>query len=239
MLTVKPCNLSLSNASILIELVLPQNVLSLRQTAQLAAIRTYFGANIERIQRELVPFISNTLGSSVKRVQLSNERQLSVKTRRTKNSRISGRLLDYLVTTYSKKTFCVYNDDGRDVRTMYRAALSAAGGRCNFDPFSRKAYGVEVRVAWQEPLGGVNEVISTVAQLNFIRWYFISGVSVYVTNHHQAIAEDMTLTYRRVNKEKHEFAAAGVKRKRQPLIGNEDDYGVLLYEGTTTVKLLS
>ena len=238
-----------------------------RQQTQFDEISSYFRRDPTRITTQLLPFINNALGDILnensphpvgnshieqpdEHLVGDSQREQSGEhladyecppsSRPTKGNKVSGRLLDYLMTSYSKKNFCVYASDGRDVRTKYEAALNSAGGRCNFDPFNRKAYGLQVELRYTaEGSTAEHQIMSTVAQLNFVRWYFISGVYRYVAKNHRAIATDMTYTYRRINEEKRQLVFAGVKRKRQPLVGSDDVYSVLLYEGPTTVELLN
>jgi hypothetical protein len=121
---------------------------------------------------------------------------------------VSGRMCDYLMTTYSRKYSCPVQ--GSDVRQLYDMALREARGRRFFDPFNRTVSGFPVTFQSRT---------STVAQMNFVRWYFSNGINDFIALHRQRIATDMRSTYRRINQEKKQICLVGGKRKRQALVG--------------------
>lgn len=107
-------------------------------------------------------------------------------------TRVSLRVLDWLVTNYAKKRNIVYQvvlktrvDDTVVVRTVpfnmfleYKSQLKAYSKR-HFDPFSRRE-----RVWFR----GVH---TTCGQLNFFKWAMQYGVLDYARQHHDAIEHDM------------------------------------------------
>lgn len=100
------------------------------------------------------------------------------------NGRVSLRVLDWLVTNYSKKNNIVYTAtvDGCTVAfnmfLEYKCQLKAYSKR-HFDMFCRRER-IEFR--------GLR---TTVGQLNFFKWAIASGVLAYARQHHDAIEGDM------------------------------------------------
>lgn len=108
---------------------------------------------------------------------------------------VSLRLLDWLVTNYSKKNRSVCVDgDGRvrNIHFEYRSALHAYRRR-NFDPFRRRqrirAHGVE----------------TTIGQLNFLQWAHKCGVLAFASENIATIEADMSAV-----------CAASKKRRADP-----------------------
>ncbi len=97
---------------------------------------------------------------------------------------ISLRVLDWLVTNFSKKHNIVYQVEvnGRNVTfnmfLEYKLQLKAYSKR-HFDPFSRRK-----RVLFR----GIE---TTCGQLNFFRWAMLYGVLQYAQTHHDQIEKDM------------------------------------------------
>ncbi len=110
------------------------------------------------------------------------------------HTRISLRVLDWLVTNYAKKRNIVYQTSvkGREVTfnmfLEYKSQLKAYSKR-HFDPFSRRE-----RVCFR----GVN---TTCGQLNFFKWAMQYGVLDYAQRHHDEIEQDMlaSIQHRYVN----------------------------------------
>lgn len=102
----------------------------------------------------------------------------------TGQTRMSLRVLDWLVTNYSKKKNVVYTArvGDRDVAfnlfLEYKSALKGFSKRL-MDPFCRRG-----RVCFK----GVE---TTCGQLNFFRWAITHGVLDYATQHHDDIEQDM------------------------------------------------
>ena len=107
-------------------------------------------------------------------------------------SRISLRVLDYFITTYSrahKVILCLspdgrlveHGDDGQkldrvNVHNAYRSQLQAYG-KAMFDPFRRRE-----RISFA-PVPGIAPISTTVGQLNCMRWLQTTGVIQYVDAH--------------------------------------------------------
>lgn len=102
----------------------------------------------------------------------------------TGRTRMSLRVLDWLVTNYAKKKNIVYSIN-KEERTVafnmfmeYKSQLKAYSKKY-FDPFCRRG-----RVTHR----GVE---TTCGQLNFFRWAFQYGVLEYARQHHDEIEHDM------------------------------------------------
>ncbi len=96
-------------------------------------------------------------------------------------SKISLRLLDWLVTNYAKKHNIAYlTPGGRDVNVYlrYKANLRAYSKKM-FDPFCR----------WKKiTFLGLN---TTVGQLNFFHWVLEDEVLTYLEENYEAVQKDM------------------------------------------------
>jgi hypothetical protein len=147
---------------------------------------------------------------------------------------VSGRMCDYLVTTYSKKRYCPVGTSTLDIRHLYEMSLREAGGRCLFDPFNRISSGLVVQ--FQCPVSNILRK-TTVAQMNFVRWYFSNGVNGFVARNQKAISQDMRVTYQRIKSEK--VALAGKKRKRQSLAGFPVGRGTIMLAKRTIILMSS
>ena len=99
----------------------------------------------------------------------------------TGESKISLRLLDWLVTNYAKKHNIAYlTSEGRDVNIYlrYKANLRAYSKKM-FDPFCR----------WKKiTFLGLN---TTVGQLNFFHWVLEDEVLEYLDANYDAVQADM------------------------------------------------
>lgn len=110
------------------------------------------------------------------------------------DSHISLRVIDWLVTNYSKKNNTTYTlqQDGLDVPfnvfLQYKAQLKSFSKRF-FDPFARRE-----RIEFPDSAGGV--VLTTCGQLNFFRWAIVNGVIEYGVRHATAIEADMMASIR-------------------------------------------
>lgn len=103
-----------------------------------------------------------------------------------KNACISLRLLDWLVTNYSKKRNVVLNSsDGKTFNMFveYKAQLKAYSKKF-FDPFCRRD-----RITVTNSNGESQE--TTVGQMNFLRWCMRTGVIQYAIQNREAIEADM------------------------------------------------
>lgn len=99
-------------------------------------------------------------------------------------TRMSLRVLDWLVTNYSKKKNIVYpiklggEDTAFNLFMMYKSQLKAYSKRF-FDPFCRRG-----RVSH-------NGLETTCGQLNFFRWAIQYKVLEYARDNHDEIEQDM------------------------------------------------
>jgi hypothetical protein len=105
-------------------------------------------------------------------------------------TRVSLRILDWLVTNYSKKHNVVYLIPGEDgvpktfnMFLEYKSQLKAYSKRF-FDPFCRRE-----RLDFQD--GDGQPFQTTVGQLNFFRWALQHGVVEYGQRHGPSIEHDM------------------------------------------------
>lgn len=103
---------------------------------------------------------------------------------------ISLRILDWLVTNYSKKRNIVYYVDNADSQSVtfnmfleYKSQLKAYSKRF-FDPFCRRE-----RLLFRDDKG--REFYTTLGQLNFFRWAIVNGVVQYGLQHAAEIEDDM------------------------------------------------
>ena len=99
---------------------------------------------------------------------------------------VSLRILDWLVTNYSKKLNLQYkvNNTNFNMFLSYKGCLKAFSKRA-FDPFARRE-----RVSVNVP-GFPHELKTTVAQLNFFKWCFLNEVVDYAIQHKDLIEKDM------------------------------------------------
>lgn len=184
------------------------NAIPLHAKATFARLQTYFTE--EKTTQQLLPFMED--------------------------SEVSGRMCDYLMTTYSMKYSCPVGDS--DVRHLYELALREARGRRYFDPFNRTVSGIPVqfRHPAQSAAPGQGALLtSTVAQMNFVRWYYTFGIDKFIAENKTRIAQDMRFTYRRINQEKKELSQSGHKRKRQALIGPNAKRRIVVFTQTTII----
>jgi hypothetical protein len=106
----------------------------------------------------------------------------------TRQHAVSLRLIDWLVTNYSKKLDVGYmvRRDGLamqfNMHLSYKACLRAFSKR-QFDPFARRDRVIARMGEW--------EVSTTVAQLCFFRWCLLNDVIAYAERHRDDIERDM------------------------------------------------
>ena len=97
----------------------------------------------------------------------------------TKSSGISLRNLEWFITNYSKKHNTSYTTgDGRifSVHCAYKSSLDGYSKKL-FDPFCRSE-----KIVYTVP-GTTDEIHTTVAQLNFIRWCIKNNIIEYIHDH--------------------------------------------------------
>lgn len=131
----------------------------------------------------------------------------------SKDSPVSLRLLDWLVTNFAKKTNICYTLQRDDVDSNfnmfmdYKSQLKAYSKRF-FDPFCRRE-----RIDMVNANGETQT--TTIAQMNFIKWLILNKVDEFAIRNKELIESDM-LTVSKNNKEiektrRHELSAAAIK----------------------------
>lgn len=100
-----------------------------------------------------------------------------------KSGGISLRNLEWFITNYSKKHNLSYEtNDGRifSVHCAYKSSLDGYSKKL-FDPFCRAD-----KIVYNIP-GTTDEIHTTVAQLNFIRWCIRNRIVDYIRVHHDRL----------------------------------------------------
>lgn len=100
-----------------------------------------------------------------------------------KSGGISLRNLEWFITNYSKKHNLSYEtNDGRifSVHCAYKSSLDGYSKKL-FDPFCRAD-----KIVYSVP-GTTDEIHTTVAQLNFIRWCIRNKIVDYIRVHHDRL----------------------------------------------------
>lgn len=110
-------------------------------------------------------------------------------------SRVSLRILDWLVTNYAKKQNIVYLVSGEDglpttfnMFLEYKSQLKAYSKKY-FDPFCRRD-----RLTFEDADGEPFQ--TTVGQLNFFKWAIMNGVVDFGAEHCVSIEDDMLASIR-------------------------------------------
>jgi hypothetical protein len=95
-----------------------------------------------------------------------------------KNGNVSLRNLEWFITNYAKKKALTYKTDNGKSFTVHCAYKSSLDGYSKklFDPFCRND-----KFVYTVPTTDI-EIVTTVAQLNFIRWCIRNGVIDYIVN---------------------------------------------------------
>lgn len=111
-------------------------------------------------------------------------------TNTTERNRVSLRLIDWFVTNYSRTHNVVLNEGASriDVYQNYRTQLKAYS-KHQFDPFRRRD-----RILFHyidSSTGNLENIETTVGQLNFFRWMIENGILDYVEAHTDLIEADM------------------------------------------------
>lgn len=98
---------------------------------------------------------------------------------------MSLRVIDWLVTNYSKTMCVTLETDGvpRDLNRDYQKNLSAYNKR-NLDPFARKNK-ISITILGKETRN------STVGQLNFFRWFLKNGINVFLQQNKVLVEDHM------------------------------------------------
>ena len=100
-----------------------------------------------------------------------------------KSGGISLRNLEWFITNYSKKNNLTYTtSDGKifSVHCAYKSSLDRYSKKL-FDPFCRTE-----KITYKLP-DTAEEIHTTVAQLNFIRWCIKNNIVDYIHNHHDTL----------------------------------------------------
>ena len=101
----------------------------------------------------------------------------------SKTGGISLRNLEWFITNYSKKTNLMYKTtDGKifSVHCAYKSTLDGYSKKL-FDPFCRSE-----KISYKVP-GTNDEINTTVAQLNFIKWCIKNGIINYINENKHAL----------------------------------------------------
>ena len=104
-------------------------------------------------------------------------------------SKISLRIVDWFVTNYSKKNYCVIENPDTNERFKvyndYKLKLKAYSKK-KFDPFCRWD---RINVPYKDTMC----VQTTLGQLNFFKWTIENKILEYIENNYSTIENDMNL----------------------------------------------
>jgi hypothetical protein len=104
-------------------------------------------------------------------------------------SKISLRIVDWFVTNYSKKNYCVIENPSTNERFKvyndYKLKLKAYSKK-KFDPFCRWD---RINVPYKDTMC----VQTTLGQLNFFKWTIENNILEYIENNYSTIENDMNL----------------------------------------------
>jgi len=121
---------------------------------------------------------SNILLNSIDSFYEIDENRTILKQILNKSGGISLRNLEWFITNYSKKNNLSYKTgDGKlfSVHCAYKSSLDGYSKKL-FDPFCRSS-----KINYIMP-GTSDEIHTTVAQLNFIRWCIKNNIIEYIKN---------------------------------------------------------
>lgn len=123
----------------------------------------------------------------------------------TQKNILSLRILDWLVTNYSKKHNIVFknkNNQNFNIYLDYKNQLKAYSKKY-FDPFCRRER-IIINIpdlSWKvlendtcNNKSNPNELVTTVGQLNFFRWFIDNGIMNYAIENISQIDKDMVET---------------------------------------------
>lgn len=188
------------------------------QTLLYELLPFYTDANLERL---IVPRALKSLGVG-KEYVLTEEMCTEI-------NGISLRAIEWLVTNYSKGTKIVlYNERAQkriDIHNAYEIQ-SNYYKRHLFDPFCRHG---RVYFTWtltHQQTQQTEEVVmmTTVGQLNFMKWADEHGILDYARRHQDQIQRTMEVTLSQVNREKKLYKKLGKTRKRKELTKEPEIY---------------
>jgi len=178
----------------------------------------YTDANLERL---VVPRSIKSLGL--------NKNYVLPDAMREEINGISLRAIEWLVTNYSKGTKIVLYDEAKKQRVDIHTAYEIHSNyykRHLFDPFCRHG---RVYFVWRLPSVKTSVVeemvlVTTVGQLNFMKWADENGILTYARAHKDEIQTTMEATLSEVNKEKKLCKKMGQTRKRKELTKEPEIY---------------
>lgn len=151
----------------------------------------------------------------------------------TQTSRVSLRVLDWLVTNYSKKHHIVLRKQSTapfNIHDEYEMARDQRR-RSMLDPFRRQTKRLKevfLRV-------GDDILHTTVGQLNFLYWAEVSGVIAFALEHSVAIEQDMNESMQHAKRTKEAAKRIGLSRKRSEL-SQKPTAVCFVYEGVVRMK---
>ena len=121
---------------------------------------------------------SDILLTSINHFYDDTENKTMLKSILDKSSGISLRNLDWFITNYAKKNNMTYTTSNGKLFTVHCAYKSTLDGYSKklFDPFCRSE-----KISYTIP-GTDDEISTTVAQLNFIKWCIKNKVIDYISN---------------------------------------------------------
>mgnify|MGYP001177016522 FL=1 len=121
---------------------------------------------------------SDILLTSINHFYDDTENKAMLKSILDKSSGISLRNLEWFITNYAKKHNLTYTTSNGKLFTVHCAYKSTLDGYSKklFDPFCRSE-----KISYTIP-GTDDEISTTVAQLNFIKWCIKNKVIDYISN---------------------------------------------------------
>lgn len=126
---------------------------------------------------------SDILLSSINTFYTNPENKATLIELLNKSGGISLRNLEWFITNYSKKNNLTYTtSDGKifSVHCAYKSSLDGYSKKL-FDPFCRTE-----KITYKLPESS-EEIHTTVAQLNFIRWCIKNNIVDYIRKHHNIL----------------------------------------------------
>jgi hypothetical protein len=141
----------------------------------------------------------------------------------TQQTRISLRILDWLVTNYSKKFNCGYilNGENFNIHKSYKNQLKSYSKKL-FDPFCRRERIIIDKNTFKIVENGVEDddktLSTTVGQLNFFRWAIENKILDYAVKYIEDIETDMNSNVRKYS---------NLKLKQEKIIWPPNDHNTI------------
>ena len=218
------------------DLVIPRDVMDNKasEIGRFWTVETPLKAESKKLLYELLPFWGDAnmerliVPRSIKSLGVYKNYNLSNVMKAEVNG-ISLRAIEWLVTNYSKGTKIVlFNEQNKkriDIHNAYEIQ-SNYYKRNLFDPFCRHG---RVYFLWKLQSAKTSEweevvMITTVGQLNFMKWSDENSVLDYARTHKDEIQQTMESTLSEVNKEKKMYKKMGKLRKRKELTKEPEIY---------------